>query len=806
MRLRLTMVAGMAVLLSSIGLYPLYESGRWFWTGCGAVFVVLAAGLITRRYRLAAALCPAVTLLALFLYLTVLFATKQAFSGLVPTPSSTARLGRLLSEGWHDANAYAAPVPMLPAIDMLTGTGIGLVAVLVDFLAIRMRRAALAGLPLLAVYSVPAAVRQQTVSWLAFLLGAAGYLTLLVVDAREQLTLWGRPVFTRHWKPGRVDEDRPDSTPLAATGRRIGLTAMAIAVILPFAVPGIEPHGLLGVGGSDSGSGRGNGSITGVNALDPMVSVRRQLVHDDDAEVLRYRTTDGSTPDYLRMYSLDRFDGETWTMSPLRADRDARVSGKDLPLDPAMAGVPARTVTTEVSVDSGVHGLSVLPTPYPPTRVDIKGDWRVYEPSLTVFSSHDSAGGRSYKVTSLRAEPTYQELLNTTPPPASISSRYLSVPDSIGDDIVKKAADVTEGATTPYEKAVKLQDWFTQPGNFTYSLDAPPPHQSGALRDFLFTSKVGYCEQFASSMALLARILGIPARVGMGYTAGTQQPDGGWIVRTKDAHAWPELYFSGIGWLRFEPTPGGDGGQGSATAPSYTTPQLLPGAPGAGSEGLVPTGGSVPNSQSTDGASPIPRHRTDTLADERAAPGPVTERHPSHLPVGRLVAGLVLVLLLLTPMVLRRLTRVRRWSRARSDAAMAHAAWDELRADAADHGFRWPASDTPRSAARRLASDLRLEPGGAAAEALERLARAEERARYAPEADPAAALREDVGTLRGAFGARAGRRARVQALVLPPSAMATLWRAGGRVLDTFDWLDVATPRRRRPASRTAGRP
>jgi transglutaminase-like putative cysteine protease len=805
MRLRLTAVAGVAVLLSSIGLYPLYESGGWFWTGFGSVVVVLAAGLLTRRYRLAAALCPAVALLALFLYLTALFATRQAFLGVIPTPASTARLGRLLSEGWHDANAYAAPVPMLPAIDMLTGTGIGLVAVLVDLLAVRMRRAALAGLPLLAVYSVPAAVRQQTVSWIAFLLGAVGYLSLLVVDAREQLAAWGRPVFTRHWAPGHADEDRPDSTPLAATGRRIGLTAMAIAVILPFAVPGIEPHGLLGIGGAGSGSGRGDGSITGVNALDPMVSVRRQLVHDGDAEVLTYRTTDGAAPDYLRMYSLDRFDGETWTMSPLRAGRDARVSGKDLPLDPAMEGVPARTVTSQIRIDSDVHGLAVLPTPYPPTRVDIKGDWRVYEPSLTVFSTHDSAGGRSYKVTSLRVEPTYQELLNTAPPPASISARYLSVPDSIGDDIAQRAAEVTQGATTPYEKAVKLQDWFTQPGNFTYSLDAPPPHQLGALRDFLFTSKTGYCEQFASAMALLARILGIPARVGMGYTAGTQQPDGSWVVRTKDAHAWPELYFSGIGWLRFEPTPGGDGGQGSATAPSYTSPQLLPGAPGSGTESQLPSGGSVPNTSSSDGASPIPRHRTDSPADERAAPGLVTERHPSHLPVGWLLAGLVVLLLLLTPVTLRRLTRLRRWRRATSDAALAHAAWDELRADAADHGFRWPASDTPRSTARRLASDLRLEPDGAAAEALERLARAEERARYAPEADPAAALREDVRVLRGAFRARAGRRGRVRAAVLPSSAIATLVRAGGRVLDLFDWLDVATPLRRRPATRTAGR-
>src|SRR3954471_14890215 len=256
MRVRLTVVAAPAPVLASVGLHPLYASSGWFFTGLGAVLVVSGAGVLTRRFRVAAPLCPPAGLLALFLYLTVAFASGHALLGVVPTPSSTARLGRLIAEGWHDANAYAAPVPMLPALSMLTGVVIGLVAVLVDFLAVRMRRAALAGLPLLAVYSVPAAVRQETVSWLAFLLGAAGYLGLLVVDSRERLAGWGRAVFTRHWSPAQYDE-RPDSSPLAAAGRRIGLTAVAIAILLPVAVPGIEPRGLLGFGGGDGGETTG---------------------------------------------------------------------------------------------------------------------------------------------------------------------------------------------------------------------------------------------------------------------------------------------------------------------------------------------------------------------------------------------------------------------------------------------------------------------------------------------------------------------------------------------------------------------
>ncbi|WP_345467825.1 DUF3488 and transglutaminase-like domain-containing protein [Actinoallomurus oryzae] len=796
MRLRLTIVACAATLLATVGLYPLYESGGWFGTGFGAVLVVGVAGALTRRFRVAAALCPLIGLAVLFLYLTVVFAAGQALLAVVPTPSSTARLGRLLGEGWHDANAYAAPVPMLPAINMLTGTGIGLVAILVDFLAVRVRRAALAGLPLLAIYSVPAAVRQQTTGWLAFLLSAGGYLGLLVSDARDQLTGWGRAVFTRRWSATVPVDERPDSGPLAAAGRRIGLAAVAIAIVLPFAVPGIEPRGLLGIGGDGgSGSGRGSGSITGLDSLDPLVSVRRQLVREGDAEVLRYRTTDGSAPDYLRMYSLDRFNGETWSTGPLRAGRDERVADRQLPAEPGAGAIPARAVTTDISIDSRVHGLDVLPMPYPPTKVNIKGDWRVDPRSLTVFSTHDSAGGRSYTVSSIRPEPTYQELVTESTPPDSITSRYLAVPDSVGDDITKLAAQLTAGASTPYGKAVKLQDWFTRPGNFTYSLNTPPPQRGGALQDFLFTSRTGYCEQFASSMAVLARVLGIPARVGMGYTAGSQQSDGEWVVRTKDAHAWPELYFTGVGWLRFEPTPGGDGGQGSATVPSYTAPQLLPGSPGSDPETQVPTTGTGSGSVSTS-APTVTRHRTDTLADERAAPGAAPEEHTSHLPVAWLLIGLVVVLLLLTPATLRRLTRARRWRRAKTDVAVAHAAWDELRADAADHGFRWPASETPRATGRRLAEALKLD--GAAAEALARLARAEERARYAPSAEPLTAPRDDVRLLRTAFRARASLRVRWRARLFPPSATRSLRRAGTRIMDVFEWLDVATPRRRRP--------
>ncbi len=790
MRTRLTVAAMIATTLASIGLYPLFDRSTWFGTGIGAVLVVGAVGLVSRRTRLAAALCPLAGLLALLLYLTSMFAAHRALLGVIPTPSSLAALGRLVVDGWHDANTYAAPVPVLPPIDLLTGGGIGLVAILVDFLAVRVRRAALAGLPLLAMYSMPAAVRQQTVSGLAFLLGAAGYLWLLVADSRDRVSGWGRPVFTRYWSAQLDERDRPDARPLSVSGRRIGLTAVAIAVIVPVMVPGIDPHGVFGIGQGGTGRSRSD-SITDLDPLDPLVSVRRQLVRTSDATVLRYRTSDNASPEYLRMYSLEQFDGENWTTAPLRGGKNARVANRALAGDPGVGGIPAYAVTTRVNIDRRIRGLDVLPLPYPPTKVEIKGDWRVDWSSLTVFSPRDSAGGRSYTVTSAHPEPSYQQLESTATPPSSVMSTYLAVPDSLAGDVAALAANVTAPASTPYDKAVKLQEWFTRPGNFTYSLTTPPARDIGALRDFLFTSRTGYCEQFASAMALLARLLGIPARVGMGYTAGARQPDGSWLVRTRDAHAWPELYFTGVGWLRFEPTPSGGGGQGTAIAPDYAVPQI-PGNDGRGRSGALPA--------PTAGASANPNrglgHRADPRSDENAA-APLAKPAKKGTSIGWLLAALALVLCVFVPAALRRLSRVYRWARTGSDADVAHAAWEELRASAIDHRLPWRPSDSPRATAVRINEALRL--ADAPADALTRLARAEERARYAREPGPSETLRDDVGVVRSAFAATASRGVRWRARVVPPSATRSLRRAGTRVLDAFDWLDVAMVRRRRRA-------
>ncbi|MFV2177559.1 DUF3488 and transglutaminase-like domain-containing protein [Actinomadura sp. LOL_011] len=821
MRLRMTMTAALATLAGAVGLYPLFETADWFAAGLGAVLAVAAGGLVARRLRLPAALQPLAGLLALLLCLNLVYAAPESLLGVIPTPASLRHLVDLGDAGWAAANRYAAPVPVLPGIGLLAAAGIGLVAVLVDFLAVGIRRAAPAGLPLLAMYSVPAAVRDDGIGWVPFAVGALGFLSLLMADSREQVGGWGPLVARRRWSAprdpvaaGAADASLPAALAGAATsgGRRIALGAVAVAVVVPTAVPGLQPRGIFDLRGGPGGDTRT------VTTPDPLVSLKRELTRLDDSAVLTYRTEDPIGPGYLRLYALDRFDGDRWTYSPLRSGPDDRLrDGDRLPEPPGLTFGGSRRVTTQVSVRDEVRDMTFLPLPYAPTQVAIDGDWRVDPESLMVYSLRDSAGGRTYSVRSLLPQPSGEDLEDAGPYPAEMVRRYTELPEGVPEEVRRLARRVASGATSAHDQAVLLQRWFTETGGYVYDLSAPAPKRRSDLLDFLLHSKRGYCEQFAASMALLARILGIPARVAMGYTAGVQSGPDEWTVRSRDAHAWPELYFPGSGWVRFEPTPSGIQGQGTATAPAYSTPTASSGVgTGSGSSSAEDSGSS---SDEESSAPPDPGQDPAAGRPEDAATG--TRADDGGFRATPWVAGgLIAVLALAVPAVARVIARRRRWAAlagartgpdggsgdgpsggrpdgpsaepgaagaatGRDPVAAAHAAWRELRADALDHGLEWRAGDSPRAAARRLGELLELDPAGA--QALRRIARAEELARYSRRrsAEPPERLRADVRTVRDAVAAAAGRRARLRARLLPPSTLAeargTLRSAGDRV-------------------------
>src|ERR1019366_3328090 len=179
------------------------------------------------------------------------------------------------------------------------------------------------------------------------------------------------------------------------------------------------------------------------------------------------------------------------------------------------------TQRTRITLASGLSGSqsagNFLPMPYPAQTVSVGGDWLTDKRTLMTYSPSTSLSGLSYSVTSKEPAPTEQQLQRSLAPPADIASADLFVPATFAP-LAALARQITQGRASSYGRAVALQRWFTTGHRFTYSL-------------------------------------------AVGYAPGTSLGKGRWQVKTGGAHAWPELYFQGAGWLRFEPTPAGSGGQ-----------------------------------------------------------------------------------------------------------------------------------------------------------------------------------------------------------------------------------------------------
>jgi Transglutaminase-like superfamily/TgpA N-terminal domain/Domain of unknown function (DUF4129) len=159
--------------------------------------------------------------------------------------------------------------------------------------------------------------------------------------------------------------------------------------------------------------------------------------------------------------------------------------------------------------------------------------------------------------------------------PAEIQQHYLPLP-TVPSRVLQLAQQLTATSPNPYDKAVALETYLRA---MPYSLDppAPPPDQDG-VDFFLFDSKTGYCDYFASAMAVMLRSVGVPARVVSGYAPGEAQADGSFLIKDSDSHSWVEAYFPPYGWIPFEPSGSwprfarGNGDSGVATPTPLSPP------------------------------------------------------------------------------------------------------------------------------------------------------------------------------------------------------------------------------------------
>ncbi|MCB0977840.1 MAG: hypothetical protein KDB02_10320 [Acidimicrobiales bacterium] len=345
--------------------------------------------------------------------------------------------------------------------------------------------------------------------------------------------------------------DTPERGP--ALLLRAGLAAAAVAVLAGTVVgprlPGTDGDPVL------NWRDRGGGGTSDRTTVSPIVDLRRRLVDQSDQIFFTVRA---DRPAYWRLTGLDEFDGRIWKIDEQFGVADGRLAD-DGP------NAPGERLRQSFHIDT-LDDLWVPVAFQARNLLTSSEDLRWDPDTSTLIVDRASAGtaGMSYTIESVT--PTFsaaQLRADDYPVPASMKE-LLSLPATFPRSVADTARRVTGDTSNPYERVIALQRWFRS--NFTYSVDVPSGHSDDALVEFL-EDRRGYCEQFAGAFAAMARSLGIPARVAVGFTPGdVDSVTGRFQVRGRHAHAWPEIWFPTYGWVPFEPTPG----RGMPGAESYT--------------------------------------------------------------------------------------------------------------------------------------------------------------------------------------------------------------------------------------------
>lgn len=780
-----TIAAAGATFLAASPLAAVFRTYSWTLYCLGVVVVVLAAALATRSMRLPVWTQIVAMLGAHTVLLGWLFGGGTMALGVLPTPDTIRRFWHLLREAATDVRELAAPVPDTDGLMFTVAASVGLVAILVDLLAVTLRQPALSGLPMLAIYSVPVAVLAGSVSWISFGLAAAGFLWLLVADHVGRVRRFGR----RFADDGR-DVDAWEGSPLAAAGRRLGLVGITAAVLIPLAVPGMTAGFLDNL---VAGTGLGGGPGVNGRMIDPMAILTGTLQRDENTSLVRVSTEDAE-PGFLRLAVADEITNKG--AFPTSPRRDDRAMGGVLDVPPV--NPPEGVATTEHTAQIRVTGLAqgYLPTYHNTARIriDDKNIWFHDARKAVTWSLEPTEPGLEYSVTYLKVDYTEEQLRGVprVDPDNPAMAYFTDVPPN---PTVRRLVQKLTGETdSQYDQVMSILNYFSKARGFEYSTEVEKGTSGSAIVDFLDKRK-GFCQQYATAMAWMVRTANIPARVVIGFTQGRGVP-GGYEIRSWNAHAWVEVYFESLGWVPFDPTP----------SSGVSNPVDLPWAPNPHSpQTSNPTATASPDASATASPSPTRPDKRDPGEDAQTAAGG-TNDPPARWPYW-LFSGLLGLALLATPALRRWLVRRRRLSLepGGDPAAAAYAAWDELLDTLVDLDIGYRPSDTPRGVARRL-RDVRPPLIESSVREIGLLARAVERARYAPEPMPGTDLGQAVRAVRAELWSTATRWQRSQATVMPASVIRSWGRflgsARDQALDAWQrWREEATDARQARAAR-----
>ncbi|MFB6091470.1 MAG: DUF3488 and DUF4129 domain-containing transglutaminase family protein [Haloquadratum sp.] len=315
------------------------------------------------------------------------------------------------------------------------------------------------------------------------------------------------------------------------------LTVLIAAMVVATATLSVVP----GASGSPVVPNRGTPTVE-ANLID--VDDRVEIAGSIRLSPTRRFTVESPRREYWQTGVYDRYTGSGWIRT-----------GSVRPFDGRIAGPPgdARTLQQTVTARDEV---SILPAAWKP--VDVEGavaSRTLVTPQGSIRPVGTLEPGETYTVTSRVPRATPQRLRDAgTDYPAAITETYLQLPDSTTDRVRRRAETVAGDEATPYAKARAIETYLESTKE--YSLTVPKP--TGGVADaFLFEMDAGYCTYYATTMVVMLRAQGVPARFVTGYTPGERVGGDRYVVRGLNAHAWVQVYFPDVGWVRFDPTPAG---------------------------------------------------------------------------------------------------------------------------------------------------------------------------------------------------------------------------------------------------------
>lgn len=687
-RARLGLAGLLAITLFSFN--QVFATGDYPGPALLGILIAVALVMVGRRLGLGSIATIAGSMVALIAYLCLVFQADKTLRGL-PSLRALEALWRSLEHAYSSSQLDFAPVPPRPGYIVMVVAGLWLAAVVGELATFRWRRPLLASLPCIGLFALVMVIGTGEAAPLLVALFLVALFAFWGLESSHRLRAWGRWVPT--WKE---HESEPEPTEVTGTlARRMGAACVLMGLIVPLFLPALG-DGLLvwrnSTGDGLSGAGGGGGSI------DPLVSVRPQLINQPETVLFEVTSL---RPSYWRLVTYTEFDGVSWKGSS-RADVPSQFGAISTEVDPGR-------VTRNVRAGFVMRALEGerLPTTGLPTQVEFTGsNADEYESGLTYDAQNGDVemqqrivDGLRYDVSAVVPEASFRNLSRAAPGEIE-DPRYRQIPTDLSQAVFETANQWTEGIDNPFRQLVAIQN---QLRGFEYSLDVEDDGSDDYLGDFLTVTRKGFCQQFASAFAILARLKGFSTRVVVGFLPGSTSLSAPttYSVRGTHAHAWPEVYFQGYGWVPFEPTP-----RGPAPPPGYTVPGVS---------------GPRPEFQIT-GAGENPRFpgRTRPLENEPINPGGIDEPglraervnlewKKTFTRIAVSLGLIALAYLLVTPAW--KLRRIRaRYRRARGSRAAAAAAFAHFQEEAGDLVSRRAPAESATAYAARLAA-LRRVPG-----------------------------------------------------------------------------------------------